>query len=162
MKFEPRDIVVTTATFGSHTFVILELEENAYWAIRPDSKKKYRVKDSQIESRIGQVAENDPILVEESNWETGSDHAAAMARMFPTDDPQKRLWKLLSELRPGDHIAVIHRKGIYEAEFIRVNVRRPKQVFSAKIMGRQHSFAIHSLVARWEVSNATKMDRARD
>jgi hypothetical protein len=141
MLYQIKDVVETTAEYGGRQFVILNIENNRYYSISTKDKKRYWLDEDQIRCKIGVDTQgNDP----SADPIEGSEFAQHRARAAK-DPAEKERWEYLALLKPGDKIDVTHQMLIYTAEFIQINVTKPKKVFRATMLGRAHDFNLMSL-----------------
>lgn len=144
MSYQVGDIVTTTDDFGGRTFIILKVENEKYLAFEMHTKKRYPLQDIQIEAKTGEC--DSQFLIEhldEHNSEKAEAYCNEQARIFP-DDKQK--WLFLAKLPVESHIQLVHRKVIYSAVFVRVNLDKPKYPIRAKIKGLTRDFSLNSLI----------------
>lgn len=146
LKYNIRDLVSATADFGGRVFLILETTEDGYLALETKNKKRYPLKDNQIATKIGEINQNDPLLLE--HYDDHDANAAEVycnlqARTFPEESKK---WMFLATLKVRDKISLVHRKTIYTAEFVRINLDKPLYPIRAKIKGLAHDFKLDSLI----------------
>lgn len=144
--YKVRDTVVATNEFGGRTFVILEVGEKNYLAMEMRSKKRYPLQDKQIAGKVGEIAANSPLLTEhldEHDENTAEVYCNEQARTFPED---KEKWIFLATLPVGSRIPLVHRKTIYPAIFVRINLDKPTYPIRAKIKGMTHDFRLDALI----------------
>ena len=102
------------------------------------------LEESQIDKKVGTAASNSPLLVEHVyNMEKGSAYAEFMAGQ---DKKNKSRWLKLASLKAGETLEVSHRKTIFTATFVGVNLRKPKLVFRANFTGKDYDLPIESVV----------------
>lgn len=146
LKYQVRDIVTTTSDFGGRTFVILEVGEKGYLALEMRTKKRYPLQDAHIALKVGEADHNSPLLMEhldEHDSDAAEIYCNEQARSFP-DDKQK--WLFLAKLPVGSRIQLVHRKMIYPAVFVRVNLDKPTYPIRAKIKELAHDFRLDALI----------------
>jgi len=102
MKFNLKDIVLTTPEYGNRKLTIVAIDEDFYWG--KEGKKKYKITDEQIEQKVGVVEsiEEEPPLSTEQQQR----FCLSKSKIYPTE---KDSWLYLSRLRSGDKIKLIHR-----------------------------------------------------
>lgn len=144
-KFQIRDVVNTTDEFGGRTFVLVKITETGYRAVAMKGKKRYNITDAEIAVKVGQVAEDSPLLQEdEFDHEEGERFCLYQARQFPSEAAK---WKVLANLKAGDAICVVHRKTVFrDAVFIGINLNKPLYPIRAKIKDLAHDFSLESLL----------------
>lgn len=144
MPYSYRDIVNTKAEYGGYEYIILEpLEGEGYRTVALHNRKRYTLTEEQINACIGQADATHPLLQpEDYDQDAGYEYAFQQAEKDP--DEQDR-WLFLAELRPGQQIKVIHRRTIYLAEFVQINIGKPRYVFRAKILGKTHDLTLNAL-----------------
>lgn len=146
LKYQVRDLVVATSEFGGRTFLILELKENGYLALEMRNKKRYPLQDGQIAAKVGEVQFDSPVLLEhldDHDKDAAETYCNLQARSFPEE---KEKWMFLAKLKVGSVISLVHRKTIYPAVFIRINLDKPLYPIRAKIKGLAHDFRLDSMV----------------
>lgn len=139
-----RDIIQTKSEYGSRQFVIIEiLTKNQFRCISQDNKKRYVLSLDQIQSKIGEVGINDPILLsEELDIEAGFEYALRQSKS-QSEDAKK--WLFLADCGPGKVIYLIHRKAIFPVEFIGINPKRPRYPIRGKMRGKAADFSLTAL-----------------
>lgn len=145
-RFQVRDVVRTTEEYGHRQFVVVDINHQGYRAVSRKDKRRYNLTEDQIERKLGQVSEDDPILVPEEeayDSEAGRRYCNLQARNFPSEAPK---WHFLAGRNPGDKIRVVHRKTIFEAEFLQINQKRPLYPIRARIKGLVHDFHLEALL----------------
>jgi hypothetical protein len=143
MKFQIKDVIVTTPEYGEREFVIVKLKVSSYLGVSTKTKKRYPIKEEQIAAKIGEVADDDPILqLDYYDIQEGQKYAR---KQVEVDENNKAKWKFLSMLRPNDKIEVLYKKFIRSATFVKINVTKPLLVFRANIDGELVDLSLDSL-----------------
>ena len=152
MKYDIRDIVITSDVFGGHEYVILEITNEhppEYRAINKKTKKTYSISEVQIFEKIGTVKTNSK-LIENPNFfydvTEGKEHAEAMASKTKNEDRQR--WLALAKLNPGDHIQVVHRRNLIRVKFCRINLQKTRFVFAGEWSDKTWNFPLDSIFLR--------------
>jgi len=145
LKYQVRDLVNVTIDFGGRTFLILEVNENSYFALEMRSKKRYPLLEGQIEKKVGEVQPGNPLLSEhldQHDEDAAEVYCNLQARTFPED---KEKWLFLAKLKAESSISLVHRKTIYPATFVRINIDKPLYPIRAKIKGLTYDFRLSAL-----------------
>lgn len=144
-RFQVRDVVNTKDEFGARTFALIAITETGYRSVAMKSKKKYNLTDAQIDCKIGELSENDPLFFEEEyDVSKGQDYCLQQAREFILEADK---WIALSKLKPNDTICLVHRKNIFQnAVFLGINFNKPLYPIQAKIKGLTHNFKLSSMI----------------
>lgn len=153
LKYQVRDLVNATSEFGGRTFLILEAKENGYLALEMRSRKRYPLQDEQIECKVGEVQPGSPVLSEhldDHDEDASEAYCNHQARSFPED---KEKWLFLATLKVGSQISLVHRKTIYPAVFVRINLDKPLYPIRAKIKGLAHDFRLDAMVDLQAIQN---------
>jgi hypothetical protein len=146
ITYQYRDVVVTTAEFGSREFLIIDVTKDGYFGMEMKTRKRYPLKPDQIALKLGYVEEGDPILLlcqDVYDRDAAEAYCHMQARSFPKEAEK---WKSLTKIKPGDILYVVHRKTKYAAVFIRVNLDKPLFPIRAKIKGLTHDFRLDSFL----------------
>lgn len=144
-KYQIRDLVNTTDEFGARTFALVSITDIGYRAVAIKNKKRYNLTDNQIACKIGTIPEDSLLLVEyEYDTQDGEKYCLQQAREFPMEVAK---WIVLSKLKPGDKIQLVHRRIIFQnAEFLAVNFTKPLFPIRAKIKGLTHDFRLEAMI----------------
>lgn len=137
-KYQSRDLIVTLPAYGENVYEIIEADNKEYRVKSIKNNKHYLIKEAQIAAKIG-VAE----LKKPEEEKDVFSYAVEKAKNCQGESKER--WEMLALLKPGDTIKVTHRLTIYEAEFCKINLKKPKLVFSAKVLGKQMAFPLESL-----------------
>lgn len=138
MNYNLKDIVVTTAEYGSRELTIVAIEEGFYWA--KQGKKKYKITDEQIQHKVGVISS-----IEEELPTAQQQHNFCLSRSKRYPD-EKKAWLYLATLKAGDTIKLIHRNFIRDAEFVQVNLDKPLRPIRVNLEGKVYDFSLRSLV----------------
>lgn len=139
MNYNLKDIVLTTAEYGSRKLTIVAIEEGFYWA--KEGKKKYKITDEQIQHKVGvvdSVEEQPPPSIQQQQ-----DYCLSRSKRHPDES---KAWAYLSSLRAGDTINLIHRNFVREAEFVQINLDKPLRPIRVIFDGKLYDFPLRSLV----------------
>jgi hypothetical protein len=150
MKYDIRDVVITSDVFGGHEYVILEITNEdppEYRAINKKNKKTYVIAEVQIADKIGTVKEDskwvkDPDVFYDVS--AGKEYAEAMANKMENEGDRQR-WLALSSLNPGDHIKVVHRRNLMRVKFRRINLHKPRYAFVGEWSGKTLNFPLDAI-----------------
>jgi hypothetical protein len=139
MKFNLKDIVLTTPEYGSRKLTIVAIDEEFYWG--KEGKKKYKITEEQIQHKVGIVEsiEEEPPPTTDQQQE----FCLSKSKVYPT---KRDNWLYLSRLRSGDKIKLIHRNSIRVAVFVQINLDKPLRPIRVNLDGRLHDFSLRLLV----------------
>lgn len=136
LKFQINDIVETTEEFGNRRFTILGITDVGYKAVARNSKI-YNLEDSQISKKVGTSKKE-----QEDTFDIKT-YCLMQSKEFPQES---EAWLFLSKLTPGQIFGVVHRKYLFDAEFVGINFKKPLYPIRAKIKGKMYDFKLTSVL----------------
>lgn len=145
MKYHVGDVVKTAPEYGGRVFVIARIEGDKYQAVELKNKKRYWMGEGQIFCKERQIPPDSPILLLDAAYDAdaGRRHARDMAE---SDADGREHWLTLARLEPGEPMEVAHDGFLREAEFVQINIAKPKKVFRARIDGKAYDFPLRAIV----------------
>lgn len=143
-KYKVRDVVETTDEYGNRIFAIIGVDKDGYSAVHLKTGKRYNLTDDQIKRQTDRLPLDSPFLqIDPYDVEDGKTYCRSQRVRFPAD---AKKWNYLGSIIPGNEIKVIHRNFIHRAEFVRINMNKPRYPIRAKIEGYTYDFTLQSLV----------------
>jgi len=144
MPYKIRDIVSTLPDFGNCKMIIIATSDqpDCYVAAKIKGKKSYVIHESQIKEKLGEVKEDDPILVPPDikyDTEYGYVFANQRAAYYRKKNIEKSAlqWEKIGSLVPGNKFSVWHTSEIRQVEFVCINFNKPMFVFTYRYNGRR-------------------------
>lgn len=139
MRFNIKDIVLTTPEYGGRKLIIVAIDGDYYWA--KEGKNKYKITDSQIQCSVGVVES----IREEPNPTPDQQREFCLSKS-KTYPAEREIWLYLSKLRTGDQINLIHRNSMKMAFFSQINLDKPLRPIRAILDGKLFDFSLRSLI----------------